>query len=63
MLYEGRTPLHYAAHAGNLEVVRWLINNGALHNIADEMGLTPMDYAAQRGHWDIVKLLGRLADR
>ncbi|MFP3020789.1 ankyrin repeat domain-containing protein [Wolbachia endosymbiont (group A) of Pogonocherus hispidulus] len=48
------TPLHYAVYSGNVDIVRFLINQGANYNITDNEG-TPVYYAFQYGHVRIVK--------
>eukprot|EP00906_Rhabdomonas_costata_P031151 RCo044015 len=58
---EGWTPLHHAAAAGHLEVVRQLVNNDAsLLSAVPETGATPLHIATQRGHLACVELLLRL---
>uniref|UniRef100_A0A1I7XLP9 ANK_REP_REGION domain-containing protein n=1 Tax=Heterorhabditis bacteriophora TaxID=37862 RepID=A0A1I7XLP9_HETBA len=42
-----RTPLHYAAEQGQLEMVRLLIANGARNTTRDKRGAYPAHYAAQ----------------
>jgi hypothetical protein len=54
---EGYTALDWAARAGDLEVVRYLIARGANVNAADPMGWTPLHLAAREGHLPVVKLL------
>jgi FOG: Ankyrin repeat len=51
------TPLHKAAELGRIDVVRYLISQGADVNIKDSMGQTALDCAAKRGHSHIVDLL------
>ena len=41
----GTTPLHLAALWGHLRVVKFLVENGASHEIADADGQTPFDRA------------------
>lgn len=48
------TPLHHAVYSGNVDIVRFLINQGANYNITDNEG-TPVYYAFQYGHVRIVK--------
>ncbi|MGL5028760.1 MAG: ankyrin repeat domain-containing protein [Wolbachia pipientis] len=48
------TPLYYAVYSGNIDVVRFLIDQGADYNITDNEG-TPVYYAFQYGHVRIVK--------
>jgi ankyrin repeat protein len=42
----GATPLHAAAHRGNVELVQWLLERRANVRKEDIDGLTPLDYAA-----------------
>ncbi|KAL1869024.1 hypothetical protein Plec18167_008027 [Paecilomyces lecythidis] len=51
------TPLHRAAELGKIDVVRYLISQGADVNIKDAMGQTALDCAAKHGCSDIVDLL------
>lgn len=54
---KGRTPLHYAAWAGNRSTASALIDFGADVNARDEYGRTPLQYAAMAGHLRLVMLL------
>ncbi|KAM0865075.1 hypothetical protein ACQ4PT_043537 [Festuca glaucescens] len=45
----GATPMDYAAFAGNVHVMRYLIDHGADPAIADERGTTPLHSAAEEG--------------
>lgn len=56
----GCVPLHDAARAGNIFVVKTLLRLGAPHMPRSSDGELPMDYAKDGGHHDIVQLLGRL---
>ncbi len=53
----GWTPLHGASKSGNLELVKFLIEEGADVNAPDEVGMTPLHLAAKHGHSEVVKLL------
>jgi uncharacterized protein len=52
----GRTPLHYAALAGDIDLVRVLIRD---HDVSarDRDGFTPLHFAAQGSHADVVVVL------
>src|ERR1700733_5210021 len=54
-----REQLHRAAAAGDLGLVRELIDRGHPVNAFDELGKTPLHHAAVGEHADIVKLLLR----
>ena len=52
-----RTPLHYAAKYGHIDVVQILLDVGADCNKSDELGYTPLHYAAKYGHINVVQIL------
>ncbi|VDK65945.1 unnamed protein product [Onchocerca ochengi] len=51
------TPLHLAAGYNNLEIVRFLLENGAEVNLKDKGGLIPLHNASSFGHLEIASLL------
>ncbi len=53
----GRTPLHHAAFAHNLELVELLLKNGASLHAQDRLGRTPLFIAYQFTHKPIIKKL------
>jgi len=52
-----RTPLIIAAENGDLEIVQYLINEGANVNYFDKKHYSPLYYAADKSHIEIVKIL------
>ncbi len=55
---DGNTALHEAAIKGYLDIVRWLIGNGADVNVENsDGGDTALHLAALHGHTDVVKVL------
>lgn len=55
----GRTPLHLAAEASNLEVVQLLMQHGADINARDCDGFTPFDIAERAGHIGVRRVYKR----
>ena len=53
----GRTPLHFAGNAGNMEIVAFLITNGADVKATDPDGFTPLHWAAWAGQADAARAL------
>ncbi|GFS99414.1 hypothetical protein NPIL_346171 [Nephila pilipes] len=56
-LSNNTSPLHCAADAGYVEIVKTLLNNKAKINAFRKDGLTPLHLAAGKGHTSVVKLL------
>lgn len=54
---DGETPLHIAAKAGNLNIMRDLIKKGADIDRLDNDGLAPISVAAREGNEDAVRFL------
>lgn len=53
----GRTPLLQATLYGRLEVVRWLVGQGAHIDVCNRQGFTALHYAVWYGYTDICRLL------
>ena len=62
----GATMLHAAAHGGHLNVVAFLLDNGAFVSTVNDVHLTALQTAAESGHVLVVKALyeaGAVADQ
>ena len=62
----GATMLYAAAHGGHLEVVGFLLENGAFISTESDVHLTALQVAAENGHVEVVKTLyksGGVADQ
>jgi len=56
--YSGRTPLHYAVDSGNMEIVKLLVDNGAVVDLITMYGdFTPLHLAVEKNYVTIVKYL------
>lgn len=53
----GWTPLHCAARAGYLDVVKLLVESGASPKSETNLGSAPIWFAASEGHNDVLKYL------
>ncbi|XP_055794905.1 ankyrin-2-like isoform X3 [Salvelinus fontinalis] len=53
----GFTPLHIAAHYGNVNVSTLLLNRGAAVDFTARNGITPLHVASKRGNTNMVRLL------
>jgi ankyrin repeat protein len=56
-VYCGMTPLALGAREGHIEVVRYLLQRGAVIDLHLNGGWTPLSIAAHRGHLEVVDLL------
>lgn len=56
---KGCTPAHKAAGQGHIDVIQWLIENGANVNIRNNAGETPRDLALRFAQLGCSKLLER----
>lgn len=54
---EGKTPLHYAAAKGHLNVVEFLVSKGANVNARNSSGVTPLYLAKGFGRKEVVEFL------
>ncbi len=54
---DDKTPLHWAANEGSVEIARILIDAGADLNVQDNLGWTPLHGAAEFGRVEIVRML------
>jgi len=55
---EGWTPMHYAAHNGDVETVQYLRQRGVLAGLPNRDGKTPAQLARERGHTGLAEQLG-----
>jgi ankyrin repeat protein len=53
----GSTPLRLAAMKGNLDIMKLLLEHGAIVDASRQSGRTALHWASLKGHPDIVKLL------
>ena len=53
------TALLYASQWGHLEMVKYLVGNGADVNAKDKNDKTALILASENGHFDLVKYLKR----
>ena len=54
---DGYRPLHYAAYAGHIDVVKFLTSKGANVNAKNDAGCTPLFLACQQDREDVVAYL------
>ncbi|XP_052505750.1 ankyrin repeat domain-containing protein 66 [Budorcas taxicolor] len=58
--WNDRTPLHWAAIKGHMEVLQLLIKHGARPCLVTDVGWTPAHFAAESGHLNVLKALHAL---
>ena len=54
---EGNTALHCASYRGRVEVISYLLDQGANINAKGDFGITPLFDACEKGHLEVVELL------
>src|SRR5581483_1565335 len=54
---EGNAALHFAANAGNADIVRKLIKRGAIASPKNKVGKTALDLAREKKFEEIIKIL------
>ncbi|XP_066217496.1 ankyrin repeat domain-containing protein 66 [Saccopteryx leptura] len=58
--WNDRTPLHWAAIKGHMQVLQLLIQHGARPCLVTDVGWTPAHFAAESGHLNVLKTLHAL---
>jgi len=56
---DGKTALHIASEAGQLEMVAFLLNLGANRELLDDDGRTALNYAKLSGNKELIELLAQ----
>lgn len=49
LTHDGRTYIFWAAYRGNIEIMEYLLKNGAKTNVFDDKGYSPLNFAASSG--------------
>ena len=55
--YTSKTPLHYASHSRNMEILKFILSKGADVEARTEQGFTPLGYAVGLNHPDNCRAL------
>ncbi|MCT4625090.1 MAG: ankyrin repeat domain-containing protein, partial [Schleiferiaceae bacterium] len=55
--YKGNTALHYAVENGEIEIVKFLVSQGAEPSITNNKGKTALDLAIKKGNKEIIEML------
>ena len=56
------TPLHAACLSGNKQIVKLLLDSGAIHDVSDNNGYMPLHYAVVKDHDNVVEFLNDYRD-
>lgn len=56
----GKLPIHYAAHSGSQQGVKYLLDNGSDINAIDSQSVSPLHLAVQQGRTDMAQYLIKL---
>ncbi|XP_065221925.1 uncharacterized protein LOC135846641 [Planococcus citri] len=57
---EGRTSLHIAAKNGSSDIVKSLLNHGAMYNVANKEGKTPIDLSTNQEITNLLKSIHKI---
>lgn len=57
IMWEDKTPLHYATLGGHIDIVTYLVEMGADINARDKDARTPLHFASLHGHLNVVQYL------
>jgi len=57
--YDKRSAIHVGAREGHLDVVKFLVENGAFVNVQDSWGRTPVEDAEYSSHKEVIDYLRR----
>ena len=60
--HQGNTPLHFAAEAGNCQIVKMLVLQLEEKNPKNANRKTPLHYAAIKGHYEVFRIIASLID-
>jgi len=53
LTHDARTYIFWSASKGNIEIMKWLLSNGAKIDMVDSHGLSPLNFAANGGQKNI----------
>ena len=60
--HQGNTPLHFAAEAGNCQIVKMLVLQLEEKNPKNANRKTPLHYAAIKGHYEVFRIIASLIE-